>query len=169
REGSLWAGTFDGVTRIKDRRFIFYDRSTGLKNEVIYALAQAQDGSVWAGTGDGLSHLQNGRITNYETGKTFPSNSVISIAASPKDTLWVGTARGVKEFRNGRFIRALGTEQGLADRVIRSLYQDRKRNLWIGADGAGLVRFKDGQFEVFTKRDGLSGESIFSITEDHEG
>jgi signal transduction histidine kinase/ligand-binding sensor domain-containing protein/ActR/RegA family two-component response regulator len=169
REGSLWVGTFNGVTRIKDRRFIFYDRSTGLRNEVIYALAQAQDGSVWAGTGDGLSHLQNGRITNYQTGKTYPSNSVISIAEGSRDTLWVGTARGVKEFRNGRFIRTLGTEQGLAERVIRSLYQDHKGNLWIGADGKGLVRFKDGQFEFFTKRDGLNGDSIFSIVEDHEG
>ena len=169
REGSLWAGTFDGVTRIKDRRFIFYDRSTGLKNEVIYALALARDGSVWAGTGDGFSHLQNGHIKNYETGQTYPSNNVISIAEGSRDTLWVGTARGLREFRNGQFVGILGADQGLVDRVIRSLYQDRKGNLWIGADGKGLIRFKDGQFEFFTKRDGLNGDQIYSIFEDHEG
>jgi signal transduction histidine kinase/ligand-binding sensor domain-containing protein/CheY-like chemotaxis protein len=169
REGSLWVGTFDGVTRIKDRRFIFYDRSTGLKNEVVYALAQAKDGSIWAGGGDGLSHLQNGHITNYKTGSAYPANTVLAIVEGSQGTLWVGTAQGLKEFRNGRVIRTLGAQQGLANRAIMSLYQDRKGYLWIGGSGKGLARFKDDQFEFFTERDGLSGNTVFSLMEDHEG
>ncbi len=168
REGSLWAGTFGGVTRIKDRRFIFYDQSTDLRNESVYALAQVKDGSLWAGTGDGLSHLKNGHINNYPIGNGYPESTVLSIAEGPQGILWLGTASGLKEFRHGRIIRDLGARLGLANRAVSALYRDRKGNLWIAASGKGVVRYKDGQFEFFAERNGLSGDGR-SFLEDHEG
>src|SRR5260370_31733347 len=33
--------------------------------------------------------------------------------------------------------------------------EDRAGNLWIGFNGPGLVRFRDGRFTVFTTNDGL--------------
>jgi len=55
-----------GVTRLKDRRFISYDRRAGLASDLVYALYQASDNSIWAGTRDGLAHLQNGQSPTTE-------------------------------------------------------------------------------------------------------
>ena len=41
---------------------------------------------------------------------------------------------------------------------MRTLFEDRAGNLWIGTEDGGLSRFKDGQFTTWTSRDGLPGQ-----------
>ena len=46
---------------------------------------------------------------------------------------------------------------------------DRSDNLWIGTNGGGVTRYKDGTFTTFTTRDGLSNDAILSLHEDPHG
>src|SRR5512134_563817 len=41
--------------------------------------------------------------------------------------------------------------------------------MWIGSDGAGLFRHKEGSFQAYTSSDGLPGDTVSSIISDAEG
>ena len=52
--------------------------------------------------------------------------------------------------------------------VPNGLLVDRGGNLWVGTTG-GVLRIQGGNIERFARKDGLSGDGVVVITEDHEG
>jgi signal transduction histidine kinase/ligand-binding sensor domain-containing protein/ActR/RegA family two-component response regulator len=52
---------------------------------------------------------------------------------------------------------------------VYTLYEDRNRNLWIGTQGGGLSRWRDGRFTTFSTKDGLSNNLVRAIHEDRQG
>jgi signal transduction histidine kinase len=69
--------------------------------------------------------------------------------------------------RNGR-LSAYRIKDGLPSDQIRTLYEDRAKNLWVGTQ-KGLSRFRDGVFQNFGEPEGLSNGFVLSIYEDAEG
>ena len=49
------------------------------------------------------------------------------------------------------------------------LLRDRDGGLWIGTHVHGLIHVHQGRTDTFRTGDGLSGEIICSLFEDHEG
>ncbi|MGA8529450.1 MAG: two-component regulator propeller domain-containing protein, partial [Acidobacteriaceae bacterium] len=58
RDGYLWFGTQEGLTRFDGVHFVTYTRhnASGLTSSNIQALTASLDGSLWVGTDSGLSH-----------------------------------------------------------------------------------------------------------------
>jgi Two component regulator propeller len=52
---------------------------------------------------------------------------------------------------------------------VRSLFTDRAGGLWIGTSGDGLYRITGSRVDHFSSRDGLTGDVVNQIFEDHEG
>lgn len=52
---------------------------------------------------------------------------------------------------------------------IRCSLQDKKGNLWFGSTGEGVYRYNGKSFMQFTKADGLSSNSVYSLLEDASG
>jgi len=44
-----------------------------------------------------------------------------------------------------------------------SLYEDRERNLWVGTNGGGLHRFRDGSITTYALQEGLSADVAVSV------
>ncbi len=55
------------------------------------------------------------------------------------------------------------------DKNIRSMYQDKNGNYWIGTNGAGVYRYDSKVLTQFTTKDGLPDNQILSIQEDALG
>ncbi|MEO6549935.1 MAG: two-component regulator propeller domain-containing protein [Ferruginibacter sp.] len=55
--------------------------------------------------------------------------------------------------------------------AVRSIYEDKKKNFWIGTQEGGLLLFnrQDKTFKRFTTSDGLPQNTILRILEDREG
>lgn len=55
--------------------------------------------------------------------------------------------------------------------AVRSIYEDKKKNFWVGTQEGGLLRFnkQDQTFKRFTTADGLPQNTILRILEDKEG
>lgn len=60
-------------------------------------------------------------------------------------------------------------EDGLPQSQVNSIFQDIRRNLWIGTNGGGISRFTGNGFETYTRKDGLLSDVIFEIQDDLYG
>ena len=59
--------------------------------------------------------------------------------------------------------------EGLADRGVWSLYQDRSGNIWAGTLGDGVIRYNGKTARVFTTDDGLADDQVWDVFEDRDG
>ncbi|MEK7676899.1 MAG: two-component regulator propeller domain-containing protein [Verrucomicrobiota bacterium] len=172
REGSLWIGTRSGLARLRDGKFTSYSSKEGLANPFAKCVLEGRDGTLWMGSeGGGLNSFRDGKFTQYTTEQGLLSNFVLALREDREGNIWLGTDRpsGLIRFKDGKFTNYT-EEQGFPFREgVRALFDDREGNLWIGGDGEGLGRYRDGVFQVFTKRDGLLSDLIRAIGQDREG
>jgi len=100
----------------------------------------------------------------------LPQNTILAIAQTADGYLWLANEEGLIRFDGVKFtvFDKENTPQ-LQANDIRALLVDRQDALWIGTDGGGLTRYKDGVFTTFRTHDGLANDAILSLHEDARG
>ena len=92
----LWIATFDGLSRLRDKKITTFTKADGLGGNVITALAFDGSGALWIGTkGGGLSRYAGDRFTAFRQGG-MPSD-IDSVLPDDQGRLWMGTRRGVAQ------------------------------------------------------------------------
>jgi ligand-binding sensor domain-containing protein/serine phosphatase RsbU (regulator of sigma subunit) len=76
---------------------------------------------------------------------------------------------GTELFSQQYFFRRYSIEEGLPQSSIYCLLQDSRGFIWMGTDGAGVVRFDGQKFETFSKTNGLSDNIVRGLLEDRKG
>jgi signal transduction histidine kinase/CheY-like chemotaxis protein/ligand-binding sensor domain-containing protein len=108
--------------------------------------------------------------TVWRSEEGLPQNSIQTLLQTSDGYLWIGTQEGLVRFNGVEFkVFNKATTPAIRHNDIRVLYQDREGALWIGTFGGGLVRYKDGQFSLFTVQQGLSNNSVSAILQDRQG
>jgi ligand-binding sensor domain-containing protein len=161
KDGSLWIGSNGSLSRRTDGRFT-EERADGLRTR---ALLVRRDGSLWVGTANGgLDRWESGSVETYSLSSGLAGDSVHALTEDASGTLWIGTNRGVDRLVDG----ALRHEE-LGSELIWSMLTARDGSVWIGTEGAGLIRWKDGVYRRFTTREGLPGNEVRALEEDRDG
>ena len=125
------------------------------------AILVLQISAFAAATGSEYSH----RVWRIEDG--LPQNRIRALCQTPDGYLWVGTAEGLARFDGVRFtIFDRSNAPALHDDGILALRVARDGSLWIGTEGGGLVRYKDGVFLPFGLSEGLTNGFVRAIHED---
>ncbi|HEY3863940.1 MAG TPA: two-component regulator propeller domain-containing protein [Verrucomicrobiae bacterium] len=97
----------------------------------------------------------------WQTADGLPNNDVQAIAQTTDGYLWVGTAAGLARFNGVSFASfEARTPPQIKGAAIPALCADRDGSLWIGADGGGLLRWKDGVFSSWNAAGGLAGDAV---------
>jgi ligand-binding sensor domain-containing protein/signal transduction histidine kinase len=106
----------------------------------------------------------------WSTEEGLPSATVSAITQTRDGYLWCGTYDGVVRFDGVRFGR-IGPDDSTNQQAnrIQCLHVDRQGQLWIGTDGAGLMRYANGAFDVYAEHAGSSLNAVRSIAEDAAG
>ena len=63
----------------------------------------------------------------------------------------------------------LSPEDGAPTARVRVFLRTEDGALWMGTNGAGLMRFQDGRFSAVTEADGLPSSLIRSLYQDRDG
>ncbi|MBC7816843.1 MAG: histidine kinase, partial [Planctomycetaceae bacterium] len=146
RDGYLWAGSDDGLSRFDGVRFEVFDLQADWHSGPVRVLLGDSRGALWIGTAEsGLTRLQDGKFTTFTTHEGFPSGSITALAEDRDGRIWVGTETGLAVWRDGQFVRPTGAEE-FDGKPVTTLFQDHQGNLWIGVRGLGVFQFRSGQF-----------------------
>jgi signal transduction histidine kinase/ligand-binding sensor domain-containing protein len=170
REGNIWVGSKEGLTRLTTRGITAYSARDGLAADRAYAIAQTRDGAILIGSWPGLTRYQNGEFTKI--GKDYDidisQEEILSVMEDREGGLWVGSwGWGAQRIKDGK-VTSITPRDGTARAVVRGIYQDRSGDVWIGTEN-GVGRYKAGTVQFFTTDQGVSGNSILTIYEDSHG
>jgi signal transduction histidine kinase/CheY-like chemotaxis protein/ligand-binding sensor domain-containing protein/AraC-like DNA-binding protein len=146
-----------------------------LTNNIILDIKKHR-GKIWIGTDGGginILDIEKNTFTNIQHVpgdiNSLPVNSITVLYSDNNENFWAGTVRdGIFLFKE-TYIKTykdvtLGSNKGLSEKVVISLFEDKKRNLWIGTDGGGINKF-DPKTEVFTHYLNTYGDKVTSITD----
>lgn len=149
---ALWTGTDKGVVRLAQDHASRFTTANGLPDNLILTLAEDGQGQIWAGTPRGLAKLSGRSFF------TFPAftDAVFCSLVDHSGDLWVGGRGGLRHIARDGTITAYSRKDGLSGSKVLSLFEDERRDLWIGTD-AGLERL---EHERITHLDGVVGRSI---------
>jgi len=172
KEGSLWLGTFGGLTRIKKGKITVYKSDPLLSMQYIPAINEDEEGLI-AGTADlRIVRVKDGKAQPFTVhGKTTPlsspGNYTFTIYRQPSGTLWFGTVGGLFKYAPG----TIPVRQPRIDFPVTSISDDGQGSLWLGGRIPGTIRFRirDGQVTHYTKRDGLFDEYSSRVLSDDKG
>jgi len=132
----------------------------------VFGLYEDNRGNLWVGVADGLWRWKPGPPKFY----SLPGevDGIQAIGEDANGALLVGWKGGIYRFLDGKTeAYSLGgtLRQFRADKILR----DRNGGLWIGTSDRGLVHLHQGRMDMLSSTDGLSGDGVFAVFEDHEG
>jgi ligand-binding sensor domain-containing protein/AraC-like DNA-binding protein len=168
REQHLWIGTEDGgLARKQGELFQVYTTGEGLGSDHVTAIFQDRWGTLWAGTARGLNWLGQGKFASFKTNNRLAAAQVRTLGQDRQGNLLAGTRHGLFRVTREKTLQEFGF-----DYDVTAVYEDGGGHLWIGTNGSGLLRCRQGdpqRCDTFTTADGLPGNYIFSINEDRRG
>jgi signal transduction histidine kinase/streptogramin lyase len=171
KDGGLWVGyNFDRIDYWAGDTGRRYSAPQGLVNAQVRCIFVDSAQGVWAGTyGRGLLHLQNGAFVPAPgTGFIPPDRDVTAIFEDRMKRIWVGTQNGLATWDGQRWT-AHSVRDGMSANFVRAIAEDLNGNLWIGTEGGGLNRLREGRFTAFTHADGLPSDSVGALYVDKQG
>lgn len=110
------------------------------------------------------------KVDNWQMDQGLPVNSIMSVVQTKDGWLFFGTEEGLVRFDGVNFLLMnKSTIPELTVNFISTLLGSRDTSLWIGTEGGGVLRFKNGSFSTYKKDNGLSDDRIFALCEDSSG
>lgn len=165
--GSFYFGTVRGEIIQWSRGLPrVYGRTNGLNGDPIVKLLPDGQGRLWAATASWLGRLQEGRFV-----AEMPNVSDgLALTQRREGGLWTITGNRLRQWPadEGRRSWELPPYPE-KDRQPRTVLETRKGEVWIGLNGGGLLRFRDGQFESVRSQPAPPAEVMIALTEDDEG
>src|SRR5580658_215393 len=100
----------------------------------------------------------------------LPEETVQAFAQTKDRYLWIGTTGGLLRFDGGRLV-LFDRENTAAftDNNVFALTVTTDDVLWIATEGGGLIRYKDGAFRSFSRKDGLLNDFVRTVYQDTKG
>jgi ligand-binding sensor domain-containing protein/AraC-like DNA-binding protein len=167
REGDLWIGTNGGgLNHLKDNKFSIYRVKDGLSSNNITSIHQSRAGTLWIGTDKGLDRMKQGIIIKDTKTEVFTGFFIRTIYEDQKQNLWVGTNQGLSKITE-KMVQHIRMVNDQLNYDILALYESQAFPgvIWIGTNGNGLIRFENNRITLFTAKEGLHNNYIFSINE----
>ncbi|MDX2062116.1 MAG: two-component regulator propeller domain-containing protein [Bacteroidia bacterium] len=109
-------------------------------------------------------------LQNWQQEDGLPQNSVTCITQTRDGYIWLGTYQGLVRFDGVNFeVFTSTTHPELGNNGIWALREADDGSLWIGTNGGGLVRYREGAFTPLTTAQGLSHNTVIAIAQTQQG
>ncbi len=147
RESNIWVTSTRGISKIISRRFVGYNRESGLLEDEVSSILQMQNGQIVMGHEGGLTFLDQQYRTHRFDGIASSMARVMDLAEDRWGNLWIAAdRRGLARLSPGGQIRWFGPKNNL-ERGVFALHLDPEGTVWVGT-AEGLFRQNGDQFEA---------------------
>ncbi|MGF7037670.1 two-component regulator propeller domain-containing protein [Mucilaginibacter lappiensis] len=140
------------------------------------------DGNIWLGTWKGglnYYNVKTGLFTRYRNNprnnNSISSDIVTTVFQDKQGNIWIGTDNGLDILnpKTGRFTHYRhdeGNKHSLSNNTIESVTETDDSDIWIGTNGGGLNLFnkRSQTFTIYTEREGLPNNVIYTILKDRK-
>ena len=155
-DGSIWAGSNNGVYQWQDGHFLRRVTGDQLPQPEAYSLLP-EAGQTWIGTRAGVALLRQGRVEQPALLAPLHNAQINGIVRDRRGRHWFATTQGLYLLDAGQRLTRYGTRDGLADPRIRLVLETRDGRLLVGTY-AGLYEWQDGKLIAIGRDDGIGPE-----------
>ncbi len=146
RDGYIWVGSDDGVSRFDGVSFFPLGLQEGFQGGRVQILFGDNRGALWIGSVvGGLSCWQDGKLSKFTMNDGLPSESITALAQDREGRIRVGTQAGLAVLQDGHAVSLSDTEN-FSGKSISTLFCDRNGTMWVGVTGTGVFSYQGGKF-----------------------
>jgi signal transduction histidine kinase/ligand-binding sensor domain-containing protein/CheY-like chemotaxis protein len=169
KSGPVWYSCGERLCRLDSGR-VDSRAEWGVPYDLWETVTIDPQGNVWARSRTKLIELPKGESRFLRRDRDLPQTAGHGrLLVGLDGQLWVPTLRGLAR-RTAAGWDIVGKSRGLPISSVRCALQDREGSIWIGLNGAGLVRWLGyPNWELWTEAEGLSSESVWGIRRDRSG
>ena len=172
RAGAVWLGSWGGGASRLDpatgRATVF---GAGTLPSSVNSFHEDRAGRLWIGAGDGRGLFvcaPPAMRCRAEGPPALRGRTVFALHGDADGRLWVG-ADGLLLRYDGQGWTSFPASSGGPVATVRAFADTRDGALWMGTNGGGLARHRDGTFTRVTRSDGLPSDLVRSLHEDADG
>jgi ligand-binding sensor domain-containing protein len=159
--GSIWVGTWDGLSQFDSKTETFTNYKKELVNEWVYGLDVDSKDQVWIGTEGGIN-MYDGSTWHVWTHKD-------GLGAANKDNLPLSDNTGLgTRSRHDLTVTSAGTPTYNPNYVF-SLAVAKDDSVWAGTWGGGISHYDGKAWNNFTVEQGLAGNIVYNVAIDEKG
>jgi ligand-binding sensor domain-containing protein/signal transduction histidine kinase len=177
-QGELWVGGHDGLALLSYNRKLLILHPTPSAN--ITALALEPNGTLWIGTAAGLAQYSNGTLravpaAAQPSSHAITSGRVLQLFQDRSGALWIAYELGLARLTSASTTAAAAAsareilQSPIPLPGVLSVVEDREGDMWFGTDTGGLTVLREQAFSTLTSTDGLSGDFVRAVFQDHAG
>ena len=157
------------------RLFSLSTKNSGLNNDIIFDFLE-KDNQLWIATDGGGINILDFQTMKFsylkhisDDEQSLPNNSIYRLYKDQMDNIWIGSIHGGLFAIKKVFIKTykdvpLNNPNGVSERIVVSIFEDKDTLLWIGTDGGGINSF-DQKTNTFHHYPTTYGEKVTSITD----
>lgn len=165
RRDGLWVGARGAVHRLADHRWHSLPLPGDAASAAVNRLVDTQ-GRLWAASAQGLFLLETEGWVHSDAVPQLAQAPVDLLYADGQGNLWAGGDVGLARIRDRRVAEFITATDAGGIPGLRTAFQDRENNLWLGSQWEGLTRLRDSWTRRYSSAEGLNDPVVWSLAPD---
>lgn len=167
-DGTIWAGTSNGLFSVQNGSIRAYGKKEGLPPLTIRSLLVDHEDTLWIGSEDqGLWRHKNQTFSRYSTENGLSSDRIWALARHKDRGIWIGCAHTLTHF-DGKGFQSFPVPVSKGPNMITGIVHASDGQVWLTLVNEGVWRFDGTSYSSVAERDGLASNLALSIFEDRE-
>jgi len=171
-DGTIWFGNRgSSLQRLVGTNVTTFTYQSGVPtSRPATAIYQDTNGEFFVGISRrGLLQLTNEQLAPVPEALAMTNDTVWTIMLTRDGRLLMGSDTGLYQRSPDRTWKLVALGGRSHPVGARALLEDDQGAIWIATDGDGLVRWQNEQERVYTTREGMVDDVLFSVLDDHHG
>jgi len=164
RDGSLWIASLSGLRKYRDGELVAkWDMKWTIPAK--WSLYEDREHNVWISSFvTGLYRFSpEGKSRHFTTADGLSYNHVRCVFEDQENNLWIGMDGGGLQRLKHLQLKRWGREDGVPDKVVKSISIDKRGNIVVGTWGEGVFRMDENGIVHRVQTQGGSSSSTLDI------